>query len=214
MAGLQVSQKLESDFSAAVRAVRAGKLVRLDLLTAHAVIRETQGLGEAWGCFLEEAPTAVLHARYRPPSILAMREEIAQDVARLRLESTESLAEEVMRICDFAALHAQRNEIELPGCSARLIFWRLPCEEEFDRARRAMLFALEFFRIAAHSAPCQGWNDRGITLTIRGMERNFDLDLDSIGVNDRALVGFDFTDLDDQREVSVSEMGETIEIGV
>lgn len=171
--------------------------MRLDLLTAHAVIRATQDLGEAWGRFLDEAPRAVLHARYQPPLLPAMRHEIVHKILALGEGGLNChLAEEVENICDFAAIYSQRNEIKLPQCAAQILFWRLPTEEEFDRARMAMLFALEFFRMAETGLPCSEWRDRGITLTVRGQERIFDLHMDNIGVNDRALVGFDFTDLD------------------
>lgn len=174
--------------------VQAGKYVDLDISTSYDVICKTQSLGTDWNVFLENAPSAVLHTEFRPCiSVGDLREYVLHELEKPTDEGKAlSLPDRLGTIFDSAVIYLQRYDIEVEGTKGKVFIWRTPTESSFDRARAVVLFVLEFFQQAAKGNVCVAKSPISeVTVTIRGMEKFFDVNIRS-GINNEAWVGFDF----------------------
>lgn len=174
--------------------VQAGKYVELDISTAYNVICDTQSLGTDWNVFLENAPSAVLHAEFSPCiSVSDLREYVLRELETPSHGGENlPLPERVGKIFDSAVIYLQRYDIEVEGTKGKVFIWRTPTESNFDRARAIVLFILEFFQQAAKGNVCVAKSPISeVTVTIRGMEKFFDVNIRS-GINNEAWAGFDF----------------------
>lgn len=178
----------------AISDVQAGKYVDLDVPTACEVICKTQSLGSDWNIFLQNAPSAVLHTEFNPCiCVIGLREYIIHELEKPAHEGEElPLTDRVRRAFDSAMIYLQRYDIEVEGAKGKIFIWRTPTEADFDRARAVVLFVLDFFQQASMGDVYAASSHASeITMTIRGMERFFDINIKS-GINTEAWVGFDF----------------------
>jgi len=174
--------------------VQAGKYVDLDISTAYDVICKTQSLGSDWNVFLENAPSAVLHTEFSPCiSVRDLREYVLHKLEEPPHKGGgQPLPDRVGKIFDSAAIYLQKYDIEVKGTKGKVFIWRTPTQSDFDRARAVALFVLEFFQQAAKGGVYTANSlVSEVTVTIRGMEKFFDINIQS-GVNHEAWVGFDF----------------------
>ena len=181
----------------AIADVKAGNYVDLDLPSAYEVICKTQSLGADWDIFLHNAPSAVLHTEFNPCISLAdLCDYVIRELKITNHEVTNHEGEEpldrIRGIFNSAAIYLQRYDIKVDGSKGRIFIWRTPTERDFDRARAVTLFTLELFQQAARGdSYVANTSVSEVTMTIRGMEKFFDINIKS-GINSEAWVGFDF----------------------
>ena len=208
-------EKIRSD-------LRAGKYVDTDLATAFRLIFRRESEGDEVSrtnpaiskenaapkhapnvierisdrdrdTFLENGPCAVLETEFSPCiGSDNLFEHIRQELGERAPECGVPLVRRLDEILRSAAIYLQRYDIEVPGSKGRIFIYRTPSKNNFDRARSAVLFVLEFFRQAAEGDVYVAVGDiYGVTMTIRGMENFFDINIKS-GLNTEAWIGFDF----------------------
>lgn len=178
----------------AIADVQAGKYVELDLPSAYEVICKTQSLSAEWNVFLHNAACAVLHTEFSSCiSVADLRDYVLHDLEKPNHEGEEPLLpDRIRRIFNSAATYLQRYDIEVDGSKGKIFIWRTPTESDFDRARTVTLFTLELFQQAARGdSYVANTSVSEVTMTIRGMEKFFDINIKS-GINSEAWVGFDF----------------------
>lgn len=174
--------------------VQAGKFVDIDIATAYDVICQTQLLGTDWNVFLDHAPNAVLNTEFRPCiSISDLRRHVLRELKKTEEEA--SLYDRMTASFDSAAIYLQKYEIEVEGAKGKISIWRTPTKMDFDRARTVILFVLEFFRQAEKGEKFVATvPNPDITMTIRGMGKFYDINIQS-GINNEAWIVFDFRDV-------------------
>lgn len=179
----------------AISDVQAGKYVELDICTAYNLICKTQSLGKDWKNFLENAPRAVLHTKFRPNfTVSNLRDYVLREL-EMPTHEEKDLPLCIVRVknsFDSATVYLQQYNIEVEGTKGKVFIWQTPTEIDFDRARAAALFVLEFFRQAAKGSIFEAHDPNSeVRVTTRGMEKFFDINIKS-GINNEAWVGFDF----------------------
>lgn len=178
----------------AILNVQAGKYVELDLPTAYEVICQTQSLGTDFDVFLQNAPSVILHTVFNPCiSVKDVREFVLHELEMPPDHGKDlPLSSRLGNIFDAAMTYLQRYDIEIAGTKGKIFIWRTPTESDFDRARAAVLFALEFFQQASKGELYSATSLASeVSITVRGLEKFFDINIKS-GINDAAWVGFDF----------------------
>jgi len=178
----------------AILDVQAGKDIDLDLPTAYEVICKTQSLGSDWNVFLQNAPNAVLLTKFSPCiSVKDLREYVLHELEMpTHKGQLLPLPNRVGNIFDSAMTYLQRYDIEIAGTKGKIFIYRTPTESDFDRARAAVLFVLEFFQQASKGELYSATSPVSeVTVTVRGLEKFFDVKIKS-GINNEAWVGFDF----------------------
>ncbi len=178
----------------AIRDIQAGKYVELDIGTAYELICKTQSLGADWKTFLEHAQSAVLHTTFRPCiNLIDLQEYVSRELEKPPRENDKlPLSERLKTIFESAKVYLQRYDIENEGTRGKIFIYRTPTEIDFDRARSIILFVLEAFRqLENGGAFSMHGNDPEVMITIRGIEKFFDIKIKS-GINTEAWFGFDF----------------------
>lgn len=174
-------------------ALRRGDYVDVDISLADGVIRATQGLGNDWDTFLKNAPEAVLHSSFEPCiNSMQLRRYILEDLAQDTGNKDDSLADRISKLFESASIYLQKYEINVEGTKGKVMIWRTPSSRDFDRARVAILYALECLQqIANGAAIIASSPNPEVTMHIRGLEKFFDIDIES-GINEEAWIAFDF----------------------
>ncbi len=178
----------------AIAKVQANKHVELDILTAYHVICQTQLLGNDWNVFLDNASNAILNVKFDPCIPLNdLRSYVLHELEMpVRDEDHQTLPDRVSGIFHNAAIYLQRYDIKIDGTKGQVFIYRTPTQSDFDKARSVVVLILELFRHAAgNTANSVNINSEELTITVRGMEKFFDVNI-KVGINDRAWVGFDF----------------------